>query len=152
MTAFVISFFSLYGLLHLYVLVRAKSALALGEAYRHGRNDDLAKTWYDQASDLSGRAGHVDCLLWSLLGLSDCAFLQDDLALATEILNRLGSFVQTETHTHPLESLHIRLSLLAIATVRKEAPEPEIKALLPITRLWASSGRLSISRPSRNQE
>jgi glycosyltransferase involved in cell wall biosynthesis len=108
----------------------AKAALALGEAYRHGRNDDLAKTAYTRAGDLSGMAGHVDCLLWSLLGLSDCVFLQGDLSAAKEILTRLGGFLESTRHTHPLELLHTRLSQIAIAVVERRASDAEIGALV----------------------
>jgi len=107
----------------------AKSALALGEAYRHGNNIESAAKWYRDSQDLSGRAGHVDCLLWSLLGLSDCEFLQDRLELASHTLQRLASIIG-QTQTYPLESLHMRLSVLAIEIVKEVADKKNIELLL----------------------
>jgi tetratricopeptide (TPR) repeat protein len=92
----------------------AKAALALGEAHRHGRNDSAAIKWYSQARELSQRAGHVDCFLWSALGLSDSLFLQGELFASEEALDELQAFLKRSGHTHPLETLHIRLSLCAL--------------------------------------
>ena len=91
----------------------AKAALALGEVYRHGLDQDTAISWYAQSRHLALLAGNVDCFLWAVIGLSDSRFLLGEDEVAGEILHRINKFV--ETHPHPLETLHIRLSILAIA-------------------------------------
>ena len=90
----------------------AKAALALGEAYRHGLNQVMAIDWYTQSRDLAGRAGNVDCFLWAVLGLADSLFILGEYADSAEMVERLKTYV--ESHVHPLELLHIRLSLLSV--------------------------------------
>ena len=91
----------------------AKAALALGEAYRHGLNQANAVKWYTNSRDLAGRAGNTDCFLWAVLGLADSLFLLDDIPASAEQIEHLAKYVNS--HVHPLETLHTRLSRLSIA-------------------------------------
>lgn len=102
------------------MFAEAKSALALGEAFRHGRNDAEATIWYTQSRDLSSRAGHTDCFLWSTLGLSDCAFLEGEIEKSRKCLNSIWQVIDNKAHIHPLETLHVRLSKLAIELLHGE--------------------------------
>jgi glycosyltransferase involved in cell wall biosynthesis len=111
-------------------IAEAKASLAMGEAYRHGRNDVSAISWYSTAQELSGRAGHVDCYLWSALGRSDSLFLMGELHTSLETLAHLQTFLQRSGHTHPLETLHIRLSLCAINIAQGMCDEADIKNIL----------------------
>lgn len=61
---------------------------------------------------MAGRAGNVDCWLWAILGLSDSLFLLGDTDASAELIRRPKKYV--EAHIHPLESLHIELSLRSI--------------------------------------
>jgi len=89
----------------------AKAALALGEAFRHGLQQPTAVKWYTDSRNLAGRAGNTDCFLWAVLGLSDSLFLLSDVSGSREQLNRLQQYFGS--HVHPLEMLHLRLSLLS---------------------------------------
>lgn len=93
-------------------VAEAKAALALGEGYRHGLNQEMAIKWYKESRDLAGKAGNVDCFLWAVLGLADSLFLLDDLSSSADMVMRLQKYVGNRVH--PLESLHIKLSDLSI--------------------------------------
>lgn len=94
---------------------QAKATFALGEAYRHGLNQPMAIKWYTESRDMSGRAGDVDCFLWSVLGLADSLFLTGEYKSSADMVQRLKNYIDRPSHVHPLESLHIRLSLLSVA-------------------------------------
>jgi glycosyltransferase involved in cell wall biosynthesis len=112
------------------LIAQAKASLALGEAHRHGRSDPTAIKWYESARDLSGKAGHTDCFLWSVLGLSDSLFLKGEIGVAKTALARFSGFVKNPKHIHPLETLHLRLSDLAIALVEGNPLDQQVDALL----------------------
>lgn len=111
-------------------IAEAKASLAMGEAHRHGRNDASAIRSYSEAREISRRAGHVDCFLWSALGLSDSWFLQGELHASAETLDQLQSFLRNSGHTHPLEALHIRLSLCAIQIAQGIADDEDIRTIV----------------------
>jgi tetratricopeptide (TPR) repeat protein len=102
-----------------------KCALSLGEAYRHGLNQETAVKWYTASRDLSGRAGNTDCFLWAVLGLADSLFLLGDSDGAKDQIERLSNYVTS--HVHPLETLHIQLSKLAIAHKMGENTKDALK-------------------------
>ncbi|MEJ0091352.1 MAG: glycosyltransferase family 4 protein [Limisphaerales bacterium] len=106
----------------------AKAALALGEVYRHGLNQPMAIKWYTDSRDLAGRSGNVDCFLWAVLGLSDSLFLLDDTSSSSDAVERLRTYV--DKHVHPLESLHIRLSLSSIECRRGQNVIMELEQLV----------------------
>ena len=86
--------------------------------------------WYSQSRELSQLAGHVDCFLWSALGLADSLFLQGEIVASTETLNELQAFLKQSGHIHPLESLHIRLSSCAIQIAQGMDQTASIKELI----------------------
>ena len=92
---------------------QGKAALAIAEAYRHGLKQQEAIKWYAQAVETAQSVGNVDCYLWAALGLADSWFILDKANESSEILRPLQNYIKC--HRHPLETLHLRLSLLAVA-------------------------------------
>lgn len=92
----------------------AKSHYALGQAYRHGRNDSLACEHYELAGDISSKSGHTDCFIWSILGQGDSLSLTGDMSKARDLFSNLEKFLGQHRVEHPLEMLHLKLSLTAL--------------------------------------
>jgi len=111
-------------------VAEAKSALALGEAFRHGRDEDRAIKWYETSKDLSRRAGHTDCYLWASLGLTDARFLKHDWQGSAESLEGLSSFLHGRGDVHPLETLHLRLSSQSLLIIDSKGDPAEVMSLL----------------------
>jgi glycosyltransferase involved in cell wall biosynthesis len=107
-----------------------KAAFAIGEANRLGLNQHEAIDGYEIARDSAARTGNVDCYLWATIGLADSLFLLKNFDEAEKILMEISAFVQKPEHNHPLESLHIEISLLAIQEARKSPPTIESETLV----------------------
>jgi glycosyltransferase involved in cell wall biosynthesis len=124
----------------------AKSALALGEAYRHGLNQETAIQWYTKARDSAGRAGNADCFLWAVLGLADSLFLTCQYQTSADMINRIQEYVSNPSNIHPLETLHIKLSLLSATCQRGYDINDELNDLLE------SYNALGITWPNKYAE
>lgn len=95
---------------------QAKSYLALGEAHRHGFAQKLARQAYYKAIKLSLETANYDCLLWSLLGLSDSLFLVkeiDELCETSEMIETI--LCNDEDQEFPLETLHYQLTEISLS-------------------------------------
>jgi tetratricopeptide (TPR) repeat protein/glycosyltransferase involved in cell wall biosynthesis len=109
---------------------RAKALLAIGEAYRHGRNHVEAIKNYTESRNLAGILGHVDCYLWAALGLSDSLFLLGERDDAESFLKKLEDFVLHGNQRYPLEALHIAFSRAVISRVNGNDVDTEIGSLI----------------------
>jgi len=108
----------------------AKAALALGEALRHGRDDDGAIRWYELSREISRRAGHTDCYLWASLGLADAKFLKLDWGGSALALEELATFLNGRSDVHPLETLHQRLSSESLLIMNDTTDRAAVAELL----------------------
>jgi hypothetical protein len=96
---------------------------------------------YTLGRDLSGRAGNVDCYLWCALGLSDSVFLLGQGDEARQVLQAIESYFSGSTQKYPLESLHLRLSLLAVRHANGEPVASDLEETL------ANYHRLDVTWP-----
>ena len=96
----------------------SKALLALGEAYRHGLNQEEAMRYYLEARNRAALSAHTDCWLWANLGMADSLFLIDDLDSAEKVIHAVIGYVRGSQQPYPLETLHARLSLMAVARVK----------------------------------
>ena len=86
------------------------SALAFLE---NGKRLLVARAINDAVS--ASQTGNVDCYLWAVIGQADSLFLIDQDDEAIGLLERISEYIdESPQHQHPLESLHIRLSLLCL--------------------------------------
>lgn len=108
----------------------SKGQFALGEAHRHGGQQPAAVEAYKIARDMAGRVGEADCFIWSILGLSDSLFLVKNYAESKNLIERLAKYVDNPVRAHPLEALHIRLSVGAILCASKQENKESLTDLL----------------------
>ena len=109
---------------------RAKALLAIGEAYRHGGKQGEAIKHYTESRNLASILGHVDCYLWSALGLADSLFLLGELKESEALLTKLDGFVEEGNQRYPLEALHISLSRAVISKVAGDNVDSELDSLI----------------------
>lgn len=83
--------------------------LAMGEAFRHAGQEDIALGHYRNAIDFGRATGNRDSEIWSLLGQA-CAQLQmNDLPQARESINEAAKLTDDPGFEHPLEAAHVGL-------------------------------------------
>lgn len=111
-------------------VAEAKCHLAIGEAHRHGLDQLSAIPEYVNARNLAGKLGHVDCYLWSALGLSDSLVLVGENQDADACLNKLTGFIQASQQNYPLETLHLSLCRLVIARIQGKDVDREVDEVL----------------------
>lgn len=129
-------------------LERAKAYLAIGEAYRHRRDQHSAIDGYLESIRWATTIGHYDCLIWSSLGLADSLFLQGKLEDLEQPLSTVEKIL-SDPHRHfPLETLHYRLSALALK-IRQDGP---IGNRQGARSLVAQYSKMGVTWPKRYME
>jgi glycosyltransferase involved in cell wall biosynthesis len=129
-------------------LERAKAYLALGEAYRHARNQDSAIDGYLESIRWATTIGHYDCLIWSSLGLADSLFLQGKLPDLDQPLSTVQKILSDPERHFPLETLHYQLSVLSLK-IRQDGPDGKRRAA---KSLLAQYSKMGVTWPNRYME
>jgi tetratricopeptide (TPR) repeat protein len=96
------------------IKVKGNAYLSMAECFRHGNNNAAAIEQYERAIVIAQFISNRDSRIWSVLGLSDCYFMEEQYDRARSELKYVEQVVNNADDRYPLEYLHWKLSVATI--------------------------------------
>lgn len=121
----------------------SNAQLAMAEVYRLARQPSAAIEYYRTSAETALTLGNRDAYLWSILALSDCYFLLDNMSEAQNVLVPVGDVVRAIPSRYPLVHLHWQLSEFSILHVLGNDVAEDLQSVV------TDYGRLGVRWPAQ---
>ena len=104
--------------------------LALGEAYRHGYQQNKAIENYLLAVKIAAKSANWDSFLWSSICLADSYLLDGKYSESRKTLGYLDHLLHKEEEKFALEELHWRFSICTLDVIEGEKSKTQLDRVI----------------------